>query len=670
MANIFISYAREDRERVAKLAAELERAGLTVWWDRLIEPGSEYVRDTERELAGADAVIVAWTKHSIVSHWVRDEAGYGREKGILIPVLLDAVEPPLGFRQFQTGDLSKWHGGSAPEIEEIVANIRRRKGETAPPPAAARMSGWRAWVAKFRMRPVGYAAAGAALLIAVGAIVVLGDREEPGVVAANDGAGPRSAADPASIAVLPFADLSASRDQQYFSDGVAEEILNVLARYPGLKVAGRTSSFKFRDVHDDLREIGARLGVAHVLEGSVRRQGDRVRVTAQMINVEDGFHLWSETFDRELTDIFAVQDEISRAVARALSLRIANAAQRSKTADLAAYDLYLRGREQLAMRGVEALTEAAALFKSAADADPGFSSALSGRARALSLLWDYGFTRMSAETLSDAKGAAEAALKADPLNAEAWSVLGYLNSLAEWDWAEADRNVRRAIELAPNDAEIANFAGDYFMYVGDIENSFANERRAIALDPLHAVNYQDLAWRYMAIGRCEEALAQSQKATEFDPSFGVDYLRGRAALCTKRHDEARAAAERMSAEGFRGPALDVEFGVALAQKRIGDARRLADQLEKSAYEGSSSPHSAAVQLIAIGEHGRAAPLLEMAYEQRDPRAITDFTHMLPDDWPDDPAIRAALDKPELNALYEIRRRNLAKWRASGAAGGN
>jgi TolB-like protein/Tfp pilus assembly protein PilF len=645
LANIFISYAREDRERVARLAAALEGAGFTMWWDPLIEPGAEYVADTEKQLAVADAVIVVWSKHSIGSHWVRDEAGYAREKGNLVPILIDPVEPPLGFRQFQTADLSHWRGGDAPQLEAFLGNLHRRLGASGPHVAPAPDK---------RRKRVLLAAAAFAAAAAFGGALYLAQRRAPT-------AAERPAIDPASIAVLPFEDLSAGRDQQYFSDGVAEEILNVLAGYPGLKIAGRTSSFKFRNAPEDLREIALQLGVAHILEGSVRRQGDRVRVTAQIIKAEDGFHVWSETFDRDLTDIFAVQDEISRAVARALSLRIVSARQ-AESADLAAYDLYLKGREQLARRGVDSLSDAAALFKSASDLDPGFSSALSGRARALSLLWDYGFTQMSPETLAEAKGAAAAALKADPENAEAYSVLGYLNTIAEWNWAEAERNVRRAIALAPNDAEIANFSGDYFMYVGDIEESFANERRAAALDPLHAVNYQDLAWRYLAIGRCAEALAHSRKATEVDPAFGVDFLRGRAALCAKDYDEARAAADRLAAAGFRGPALDIEFALALARKRIAEARRVADMMERLALEGSNSPLFSAAHLAAVGEFERAAFLLEKAYEQKDPRMITDFARMLPEDWPENPAIRAALDKPELNALYDIRRRNLGDWR--------
>ncbi len=521
------------------------------------------------------------------------------------------------------------------------------------PPAG---SSWRAQLPK--RLPV--AAIGGAVLAALTAGVFFVNREPP-AVAEVPVAEARPRIDAASIAVLPFADLSAGGDQEYFSDGIAEEILHVLARFPELKVAGRTSSFKFKGVNEDLRVVGRQLGVAYLLEGSVRKQGERVRITAQLIKAEDGFHLWSETFDRDLTDIFAVQDEISRAIAEALSLRIGGAATaRGGTASAAAHDLSLRGRQKLNKRG-EGLREAAELFAAATALDPDYSAAHSGRARALSLIWDYSYEN-DPRVWEEAKRSADKAVAADPDNAEAYSVLGYLDHFYFWDWESAERNVRRALELAPNDAEIANFAGDFFIYMQNFKDGFAWEERAAELDPLHAVNFMDLSWRSLAAGRCEDALAYGDKTLEIDPAFiFVVMARAQAEQCLKRFADARRSVAALAASGLKFPLLQVEAPLDFAQGKIAAARAGLERLKEAGEKGEVSAFAVASLAASLGDHEAAAAWIERAYKNRDTKFLHDFARPLPEDWPDDPAIRAALDKPELNALFEIRRKNLAAY---------
>jgi TolB-like protein len=302
--------------------------------------------------------------------------------------------------------------------------------------------------------------------------------------------GPREA----SIAVLPFADLSPGADQGYFADGISEEILNVLAQIPSIKVAGRTSSFQFKGKNEDLRVIGDQLGVANVLEGSVRKEANRVRITVQLISAKDGFHIWSQTYDRELNDIFTIQDQISKSVADALQVELGLVeGKKAETSNLEAYSLYLRARQFLHARGTDNLEKAAKLFEAVVILDPNFSAAWSGMARADSLIPGYSVAAVdSARYFERARQAAETAKTLNPDNAEAFSALNYVQMLT-FDWSGAEASNQKAIGLSPNDAEIANFAGDYYRITGDFANSRIWEERAYELDPLHAVNTVDLS---------------------------------------------------------------------------------------------------------------------------------------------------------------------------------
>ncbi len=470
--------------------------------------------------------------------------------------------------------------------------------------------------------------------------------------------------DAKSVAVLPFVDMSEGKDQEYFSDGITEEILNALTRIEDLKVAGRTSSFYFKGRNENIQTIGKTLGVAHLLEGSVRRQGDRVRITAQLIKAADGYHLWSETYDRTLSDIFAIQDEISAAIAAALSSRIMGEVRKiaEAGADPEAYDLYLRARQLLATRTGDNILKAAALFEAASIIDADFEEAFSGRARALSLTWNYVGMTDDDDFVTQAFQAAERALEINPANAEAHSTLGLLNFMHRWDWAAAERETLLAIEHGPNDAEVANFAGDVFRLLGDFDNSLKWEHRALELDPLRAFNHGDLGWALVAQRRCAEAIAPFEKSAELAPTYWTA-LNGvaRANLCLGDLAAAQAAVVRFEQVHVGSQdLLDLKVRLAILEGRPKEARRLLEQLRQRSGRGGVVDYLIAQHHALLGEHAAAALALESAYRRRDPSLAADDLFYLPEDWPDHPGIRAALDKPEWNALFAIRRGHFAK----------
>lgn len=317
MADICISYARADFDRVKALARALKAQGWSVWWDDEVRGGEIYAKNIQKALEEARVVVAVWSKSSIESNWVRDEAEFGRDRGTLVPISLDGAVPPLGFRQFQCTDLSQWNG-EGPAPEKLLAAVAARLGMETPLPAAKPPLQRRSVLA------IAAAGALAAAVIAWIALAPWGGAKAPTQVEdpAASGTGPATqvAAPEKSVAVLPFATLSSGEDDGYFADGLTEEIINALATLPDLLVTARTSAFHFKGKNSPIPEIAATLGVAHVVEGSVRRSGNNVRITAQLVRAADGFHLWSEAFNRSLGDDFTLQGEIAEKVAKALGV--------------------------------------------------------------------------------------------------------------------------------------------------------------------------------------------------------------------------------------------------------------------------------------------------------------------------------------------------------------
>jgi TolB-like protein/tetratricopeptide (TPR) repeat protein len=328
--------------------------------------------------------------------------------------------------------------------------------------------------------------------------------------------GGRSATDMPSVAVLPFLNLSGDPENQYFSDGLAEQLTDALAQVKGLRVASRTSAFAFRGKAADAQEIGKRLGVGAFIEGSVRKEDHRVRVTAQLVQTSDGYHLWSQTFERELRDVFAIQDEISQAVARRLRVNLSavdrNRLTRRPTDNLEAFDLYLRGLYIIGTFPSPAMAnEATALFEEALRKDPEFGLAYNGIARVKVARWiseDPGATELVEPIMS----ATRRAIEIDPGLAEAYSTLGTMQARHDWKWAEAEKTFRHAIELSPGSPDAHwRYAQDVLLPLRRFDEAIAENRRAIEIDPFTLAYATGLAWILDYSGRSDEAVAEYRR---------------------------------------------------------------------------------------------------------------------------------------------------------------
>jgi TolB-like protein/class 3 adenylate cyclase/Flp pilus assembly protein TadD len=428
-------------------------------------------------------------------------------------------------------------------------------------------------------------------------------------------AGRGSAGGTPSIAVLPFVDMSSEKNQEYFSDGLAEELLNDLAKIPGLRVAARTSSFQFKGKNEDLRTVGEKLNVGAILEGSVRRQGSRVRITAQLIKVGDGFHLWSETYDREMNDIFAVQDEIARSVAGSLKVALLGkktAIPSAQGTNAEAYNAYLQGEYFLKRHGKENLEKSLGYYEQAINLDPGYAPAWVGLAAARSDQADRGYLPVE-EGYRKAREAAERALALDANLAEAHAAMGGIKMSYDWDWAGADASFQRALALEPGNAKFVRNAGQLAKTLGRFDEALAQDRRAVELDPLSVPAHNTLGFAAYYAGRRDEAAAALKKAIELNPEFPNSHaLLGQVYLAQAHPQQALAEMEREPEPAVRLQGQALAY-YALGRKKESDAA-LAELIAKYQAE-------AAVQIAEVyafrGEADRAFEWLERAYSQRD-----------------------------------------------------
>ena len=321
-----------------------------------------------------------------------------------------------------------------------------------------------------------------------------------------------------SIAVLPFVNMSDDAGNEYFSDGLSEELLNLLVKIPELRVAARTSSFSYKGKDVKIAQIGEELNVTHVLEGSVRKSGDRVRITAQLVKADDGFHLWSKTFDRTLEDIFVVQDEIAKAVVDELKIELLGAMPEGRKTDSEVYSLYLQGKYFNNLRGEENLEKAVAAFKQALAIDPEYAPAWVGIQLTYSLQVAYA-QRPEKETRALAMEAAERALAIDENMASAWAALAYLLRTNEWDWQAARVAINKALNLEPNNAEVLPVAASLAGTFGRLSESVALFERNIELDPLRLGSLRALGIRYRRVGRFDDAFEAFRRVQAVNPNY-------------------------------------------------------------------------------------------------------------------------------------------------------
>ena len=487
MADVFVSYARSDKERVAPLVAAIETQGWSVWWDPAIDAGQQFDDQIETELKAAKAVLVVWTTTSAASRWVRGEAREAADRGTLVPVRFDGVSLPMDVRAIHTTELDGWDEDTASAqfqslLRALTAMIARHGG---PSPSS-------------------------------------------GNPASSPPASP-AATDRIGICVLPFANMSGDPEQEYFSDGITEDVITDLTKVSALFVVARNTAFALKGKNIDASQVTRQFNVSHVLEGSVRKSGGRVRITAQLIEGRTGGQVWAERYDRDLNDIFALQDEISEAIVKALRLKLLptekKAIEQRGTTNLDAYNLYLMARQHYAtgnegdVRRNEAIIR---LCARATEIDPNYAHAWALMALGQMLVrWIRGGQG------DDGLHAADRALALDANFAAAHAVRARILSEGGRH-EEAAREIDVALHLDPESYEV-NRAGAYLRFRQQrLQESIQHFEKALSLMETDVSSANMLMTCYMAIGDQEAArraaqvtLARAQKTLAQDPSNGA-----------------------------------------------------------------------------------------------------------------------------------------------------
>jgi len=623
---LFLSYARADQALANRLATTLEHAGYTIWWDALIEGGAAYSRSIAEALDTADVVIVLWSAHSIESDWVRDEAGQGRERHRLVPLSIDGSKPPLGFRQYQVIDISHWHGRrNAPEIGAIERAIGLVLGgqDSAQPAAPARVSR--------RNLMIGGSAAGLALA-GGGAWFAwerLGGEETP-----------------LSIAVLPFRNLSGDRAQDYFADGLTDEVRTALTRIDALQVLAGTSSETAQGEADAPKAIAANLGVGFLLTGSVQRSGDTARIATDLVDGRTGFSRWSQSVDRKLTDIFAVQSDIARMVASAMSIQVATAEPApGGTKNVQAYEDYLQGRALFNLAKDEA-TDRSALshLDTAVAEDPNFALAHAARSRALAVIAGEHATADQIKPLySQAIVAARRAIELAPNLAEGHLALGYVTFAGKLDIRDAWPSYQRAYQLAYGNADVALLYALYCSRAGKPAEAKAAVDRAVVLDPLNPRAFRAQGSVAYAARRYADALPPLRKALQLNPKMTFAHsLVGNSLLGLGKTAEALKEFEAEPEPQFR------LAGLAIAQGRLGN-RAAAEKAfaDLQSEVGDAAVYQQAEVLAQWGRRDEAIQKLVRAREVGDSGLTYAATDVLLDPLRRDPRFTHLVN--ELNA---------------------
>jgi serine/threonine-protein kinase len=453
-------------------------------------------------------------------------------------------------------------------------------------------------------------------------------------------------ADFRSVAVLPFANLSADPDNEYFSDGITEEIINALSRFPDLHVVARTSAFAFKGKSEDLRAVGDKLNVSKVLEGSVRREGDRLRITAQLVNVADGYHLWSERYDREVHDVFAIQDEIATAISDRLRVTLSDAAVsavKPATSKVDAYDLYLRGRYEWSRRG-QGLVKALESFQKALELDPAFALAHAGVGESYVLFAFYGMMRPK-DAVPEAKRAAHRAMELDASLAAPHAVLAFASYLSDWDWNSAEYHFSKAHELEPHYLPALYWESGYrslvAMNIGrsSIDAALESASKATKLDPLAWQPHLGAAWSYMASRRFDDAIRVVHDMIEVDGAASRDtdrrslfighFVMASVFRWSGRYRESISAAHTAIhlSGGHQWTVADLGLSYAKAG-RMKDAASLYNELVERSESEYVQQSILAPLAAAVGERDAALHHLERAVEDNDTHLIFAKT------WPD------------------------------------
>jgi TolB-like protein/DNA-binding winged helix-turn-helix (wHTH) protein/Tfp pilus assembly protein PilF len=427
-----------------------------------------------------------------------------------------------------------------------------------------------------------------------------------------------SSLDNTSIAVLPFADVSPAKDQEYFSDGLSEQLIHDLAKVSGLKVVGRSSAFHFKGKNEDIREVGRKLGVANVLEGSVRREGNRVRITAELSKTDDGFQLWSQTYDRKINDIFAVQDEIARAATEALQVKLLGSngqpvPSTPRSANTEAYEAYLQGRYFLGQgHSKESLDKALAYANQAIKLDERYAPAWALRATVQNRMAGFSLIDIT-EGSRKARDDAERAIALDPTSASGYLALARMQNDYEWDWEAANNSLTKAAALEPGSADVFRLRSYIARELGNFDQAIKLSEQAIALDPLRPDFHLGLGYLLYLADRYDEAQAELQTALDLNPRANFAHAsRGEILIAKGKPQQALTEIEQ---EPNPWAKLTSQAMVYHALGREQDSNAALAQL--IAKFGSDSAYQIAQAYGFRGETDKTFEWLERAYKQRD-----------------------------------------------------
>lgn len=566
MPDVFLSYSREDQPRARLFAEALEQEGFSVWWDQALDPGETYDEVTSNALDSALAAVVLWSTKSVTSRWVRAEATLADRQGKLFPAQIEACRLPIQFELTQTADLAGWSGDRGePRWQSFIASLRRACAKQRPLQAEGTAAPSNAALPQPRQLPEtvrrhrllywGVAAA-AVLGLAIAAWQFLPARKAAPESAAEipgearpEAASAATEAQP-SIAVLPFRNLSSDPEQEYFSDGLSEELLNQLTKVPKLRVIGRASSFAFKGQDQDLRRIAESLGVNHILDGSVRKAGDRLRISAQLINPADGSQLWSEVYERKLEDVFAIQEEIARTVAQSLQLTLATGTS-GGTTNFEAFDEFLAGRAPLARNNQFLDSAAVAHLERAVALDPGYLTAwvwlIDAYTRQLFVL------EQRQEARKRQIAAIEQVVSLAPGSAFAQVAQSY-DAMVKRDLLAADQLLSESMD-APSDLGLRTQLryGQFLGSVGRRADALPVIERVVAADPLDSFARLQLVSAHAGMGNFGQAGAELERVLAL-PGGDVPIARGqKLVLAMGRGDREAVLGELENFRAFNEP---------------------------------------------------------------------------------------------------------------------
>ncbi len=618
--DVFVSYASQDAAVANAVVEALERQGIKCWIaPRDVRPGAPYAEAIVRAINDASAFVLVLSGAAMASEHVSREverAGSKHKQIVAFKIDVAALSAELEYFLSRSQWIDVMALGMPGALAKLVQAVGQGSGTSHDDPVSDGGGGsGRAPLSRSADTPT------VAKRVAVAAIVVIAlslggvlavrfwqskhsESQAPAVTAISD----------RSIAVLPFADMSEKKDQEYFADGMAEELLDLLAKIPGLTVIGRTSSFQFKGKNEDLRAIGTRLNVAHVLEGSVRKAGERVRITAQLINTRTGAHEWSETYDRQIGDVLRLQDAIAASVARELQLTVAfgNLRSGSELGNPEAYDLMLRGRHASDRFDREGLDEAISLFKQVLERAPDSDDAYSELSFAYYAEGINDFLSSTA-AFEPARHAAETALTLNARNALAHYVLGKIHVVFDWDAAAAEREFNEIETQTPGSAYAQSGAALLSMALGRWDDALRHIEASLALDPLDPDVYQNLMEIQLGRGRLPEAEAAIRRSLDIRPTYGFGhFLLGFVKLLRGDPDGALLEIQQETTEEGQQEGLAMAY---FALGRIADSDAVLGQMLKQ-YPGRSA-YGIAVAYAFRRQSDEAVLWLERAYAQKD-----------------------------------------------------